>query len=78
MRTHTTNAATATATARRAAPALLTPQEVADLLRIPVRSLYVQRSAGRPTPPGVKIGRHLRYRLADVEAWIDDQFGDAA
>jgi excisionase family DNA binding protein len=53
---------------------LLTPDEVADMLRIPVRSLYVQRSAGRPTPPGVKIGRHLRYRLADVEAWIEDQF----
>jgi excisionase family DNA binding protein len=57
---------------------LLTPQEVADLLRIPVRSLYVQRSAGRPTPPGVKIGRHLRYRLADVEAWIEDQFTRSA
>lgn len=57
---------------------LLTPQEVADLLRIPVRSLYVQRSAGRPTPPGVKIGRHLRYRLADVEAWVEDQFKRSA
>lgn len=57
---------------------LLTPQEVADLLRIPVRSLYVQRSAGRPTPPGVKIGRHLRYRLDDVEAWIEDQFTRSA
>lgn len=61
-----------------AAQVLLTPQEVADLLRIPVRSLYVQRSAGRPTPPGVKIGRHLRYRLADVEAWIEDQFTRSA
>jgi len=57
---------------------LLTPQEVADLLRIPVRSLYVQRSAGRPTPPGVKIGRHLRYRLADVEAWVEEQFTRSA
>ncbi|GAB4087056.1 hypothetical protein GCM10028784_36860 [Myceligenerans cantabricum] len=61
-----------------AAQVLLTPQEVADLLRIPVRSLYVQRSAGRPTPPGVKIGRHLRYRLSDVEAWIEDQFTRSA
>ncbi|WP_419705325.1 helix-turn-helix domain-containing protein [Promicromonospora sp. NFX87] len=57
---------------------LLTPQEVADMLRIPVRSLYVQRSAGRPTPPGVKIGRHLRYRLADVEAWVEEQFTRSA
>ncbi|MEU4364379.1 helix-turn-helix domain-containing protein [Promicromonospora sp. NPDC023987] len=65
-------------TTNTAAPALLTPQEVADLLRIPVRSLYVQRSAGRPTPPGVKIGRHLRYRLADVEAWVEDQFTRSA
>ena len=67
-----------TTTAAPAVNVLLTPQEVADLLRIPVRSLYVQRSAGRPTPPGVKIGRHLRYRLADVEAWIDDQFTRSA
>ena len=69
-------------TTNTAAPAvvqvLLTPQEVADLLRIPVRSLYVQRSAGRPTPPGVKIGRHLRYRLADVEAWVEEQFTRSA
>ncbi|MGW2092073.1 helix-turn-helix domain-containing protein [Promicromonospora sukumoe] len=62
----------------RNVPVLLTPDEVADMLRIPVRSLYVQRSAGRPTPPGVKIGRHLRYRLTDVEAWLDEQFGSAA
>lgn len=67
-----------TTTATRSAPVLLTPQEVADMLRIPVRSLYVQRSAGRPTPPGVKIGRHLRYRLADVEAWVEDQFTRSA
>jgi excisionase family DNA binding protein len=67
-----------TTTAAPAVNMLLTPQEVADLLRIPVRSLYVQRSAGRPTPPGVKIGRHLRYRLADVEAWIEDQFTRSA
>ncbi|WP_129782909.1 helix-turn-helix domain-containing protein [Promicromonospora panici] len=67
-----------TNTAAPVAQVLLTPQEVADLLRIPVRSLYVQRSAGRPTPPGVKIGRHLRYRLADVEAWVEEQFTRSA
>lgn len=67
-----------TNTAAPAAHVLLTPQEVADMLRIPVRSLYVQRSAGRPTPPGVKIGRHLRYRLADVEAWVEEQFTRSA
>lgn len=65
-------------TAAAVAHVLLTPQEVADMLRIPVRSLYVQRSAGRPTPPGVKIGRHLRYRLADVEAWVEEQFTRSA
>lgn len=65
-------------TAVAVAHVLLTPQEVADMLRIPVRSLYVQRSAGRPTPPGVKIGRHLRYRLADVEAWVEEQFTRSA
>jgi hypothetical protein len=68
-------------TTNAAAPAadtLLTPQEVADILRIPVRSLYVQRSSGRPTPPGAIVGRHLRYRRADVEAWIAEQFAGSA
>lgn len=67
-----------TNTAAPAAHTLLTPQEVADMLRIPVRSLYVQRSAGRPTPPGAIVGRHLRYRLSDVEAWIAEQFAGSA
>jgi predicted DNA-binding transcriptional regulator AlpA len=67
-----------TNTGTPAAQVLLTPQEVADMLRIPVRSLYVQRSSGRPTPPGAIVGRHLRYRLSDVEAWIEEQFARSA
>ncbi len=49
---------------------LLTVVEVADYLRIPVATLYVWRSHGKG-PRAVRVGRHLRYRLADVERWLD-------
>lgn len=55
--------------------ALLTPQVVADVLGIPLQTLYAWRvkDAG---PRGIKVGRHLRYRRSDVEAWLDAQTDD--
>jgi excisionase family DNA binding protein len=52
-------------------PLASTP-EVAAYLGVPVQTLYVWRtkSAG---PRAVRVGKHLRYRWADVEAWIDQQ-----
>jgi excisionase family DNA binding protein len=55
-----------------AQPELMTPQEVADYLRIPLRTVYLWRSKGIG-PPGKTIGRHLRYRRSALEAWIDEQ-----
>lgn len=51
---------------------LLTPDETAELLRIPVQLLYRWRYERRG-PPSFKIGRYVRYRRAEVEAWIDRQ-----
>jgi len=59
-------------------PALLTPEQVAELLGIPKRSLYTQRSAGRPTPRAIRVGKYLRYRIEDVEAFIESQREPAA
>ncbi|HEY1157899.1 MAG TPA: helix-turn-helix domain-containing protein [Arthrobacter sp.] len=47
-------------------------QEVAEFLGVPVATLYVWRHR-RTGPRGRKIGRHLRYRPADVHAWVQEQ-----
>ena len=49
---------------------LLWAEEVAVVLGVPVKTLYQWRYKG-VGPAGVRVGRHLRYRPADVEAWID-------
>jgi excisionase family DNA binding protein len=48
---------------------LLSPDEVAVFLGIPVKTLYQWRYKG-VGPRGLRIGRHVRYRSADVEAWL--------
>ncbi len=47
---------------------LLTPDKVAALLAVSVRSVRRYSEEGRLTP--VRIGRNVRYRLADVEQLI--------
>lgn len=51
---------------------LLTAQDVADYLGVPVATLYTWRYRG-DGPPGFRVGRHLRYRWDDVEEWITRQ-----
>ena len=52
--------------------ALLTPEQVAAWLQVRVELLYKWRYS-RCGPPGLKIGRYLRYRGVDVAAWIEEQ-----
>ena len=55
---------------------LLTLAETAVLLQIPEQSLYSQRSRGEaPGALGVRVGRHVRFRPEQVEAWLDSQQG---
>lgn len=54
---------------------MLSPDEVAELLGISVRTVYAWRYRG-DGPPGFKVGRHVRYRPSDVEAWLADQADD--
>jgi len=62
-------AALRTAGQRMTAPSpYLTRPEVAARLRIPAKTLAQWAHAGTGPPFG-KFGRHVRYHLADVEAW---------
>jgi excisionase family DNA binding protein len=48
------------------------PQAVADYLNLPLATLYAWKSQG--TGPRVsKVGKHLRYRKSDVDAWLEQQ-----
>jgi excisionase family DNA binding protein len=56
---------------------LMTPQEVADFLAMPVLTLQTWR-AKRTGPRAYRVGRHVRYRREEVEAWLEQQAGSAA
>jgi len=51
---------------------LLTVQDLADYLDVPVATIYAWRYH-RQGPPGFRVGRHLRFRWSDVEQWISDR-----
>jgi len=48
---------------------LATPSQVASYLQVPVKTLYTWRYK-RVGPKAHRVGRHLRYRWEDVEAWL--------
>lgn len=52
--------------------ALGTPPDVAAYLGVPVPTLAQWRYLSKG-PKWIKVGRHVRYRWSDVEAWIDRQ-----
>ena len=51
---------------------LLTAEELADFLDLPIKTLYAWRYRGEG-PVGFRVGKHIRYRWTDVEAWIQDR-----
>ena len=54
--------------------ALLTVEEVAEILRVPASWVYERtrrRSADRI--PGFRLGKYWRFREADVLTWIERQ-----
>lgn len=46
--------------------------EVSAEIRVPVSTLRGWRSRGLG-PPGFRVGRHVRYRRADVLEWLEQQ-----
>jgi excisionase family DNA binding protein len=51
---------------------LMTPRQVAEYLGVPLATVYRWRYLGEG-PSGFRVGRHVRYRRTDVEAWIDER-----
>ncbi|MHA7986286.1 helix-turn-helix domain-containing protein [Rathayibacter sp. CAU 1779] len=54
---------------RAAEPVFLTSRQVADLLRVPLRTVEDWRLT-RSGPPWLKLGRHVRYEQAALLAWV--------
>lgn len=56
------------------APDLLDTEAVADLLGLPsARAVYSRRFRG-DFPPAIQVGASLRWRRADIDAWLDARF----
>lgn len=51
---------------------LMTTGEVAAYLTVPVNTIYQWRTRG-VGPRAARVGRHLRWRKADVDRWVDQQ-----
>lgn len=48
---------------------LMTTEELSAHLQVPIRTLS-QWAYLKKGPTYMKVGRHRRYRLSDVEAWL--------
>lgn len=68
-----------TTTARDAVAldALLTPQELAAYVKVPLTTVY-QWNSDRSGPRRCHVGKHVRYRKSDVDAWLDAKSTDGA
>jgi excisionase family DNA binding protein len=55
-----------------AAEPLLTVHEVAEFLRVPPSWVYERtRRRGTDRLPHVKVGKYLRFRLSDLETYLE-------
>lgn len=52
---------------------LLDEKQAAEHLTVSPGTLSVWRSTGRYNLPFVKVGRMVRYRRADLDAWLEDR-----
>ena len=50
---------------------LMTTEELAAYLRVPRATIYSWRHL-ETAPRAMKVGKHLRWRRSDVDAWLDD------
>lgn len=51
--------------------ALLTTQEICELLRVPKTYIYWLTHSRRI--PHIKLGGHLRFRRSDIDMWLESQ-----
>ena len=56
---------------------LLDDKAAAAVLDVTPGTLSVWRSTGRYALPFVKVGRNVRYRHADLLAWLDKRYRES-
>jgi excisionase family DNA binding protein len=49
---------------------VLSLSELCAQLQVPAQTIYDLRSQGRG-PRGFRVGRELRFRISEVEAWLE-------
>jgi excisionase family DNA binding protein len=49
---------------------LLTIEQVADFLNLPVATIRKQRAMGT-FAPGYRLGKHIRWRRSDILEWLE-------
>ena len=59
-----------TAEAVRAAPMMMTAEEIAECLQVSTRTVWRLKAKG-DLPKSVKVGRAVRWRRADILQWIE-------
>lgn len=47
-------------------------EDLAEYLDLPVKTLYKWRQEGTG-PDSVRVGRHVRYFVTDVQAWLESR-----
>jgi excisionase family DNA binding protein len=69
-------ASEATGTASRELTRLLTVEEVASLLHVPVSWVYGRmRKRSMERLPAYRLGKYWRFREDEIHAWVEDQRG---
>jgi len=53
-------------------PAFVTPRQLAERLAVPLQTIYFWRHRG-DGPKGYVVGKHVRYRPADIEEWLRER-----
>lgn len=61
-------AATETADRRQ----LMGPKELAEYIGVPLATVYAMNHR-RTGPKRLRVGKYVRYRRSDVDAWLDQQ-----
>ena len=56
---------------------LISAKELAEYLDVPVATIYAWRYR-RQGPPGLRVGKHFRYRRIDVNEWINGQLENSS
>ncbi len=51
---------------------LLSIEELAEYLGVPVTTIYDWRVDGKG-PCAIKVGRHIRFAVQDVQEWVAQQ-----